>query len=288
MQWCYPQAQHLQKSLRIKNQVTAAAVIAVNATAVIINKSIEKSVSVCYNDINGFFIGEYEMIKNILFDLDDTLLNFKEAERNALTKTLNEMGVNPTEEILSRYSIHNISQWKRLELGEITRAQVKVNRYQLLFDEFGIDLSPEKATKLYEKHLACGHWFIDGAPEILKALYGNYRLYLVSNGSKKVQDGRLKSSGITHYFEEIFISEEIGFEKPNIEFFNYCFERIPNFSKGETIIVGDSLSSDIKGGIQSGIKTVWFNPNHQQNTTTLKPDYEICSLNELTALLKFM
>lgn len=287
-QWCYHQARRFQKLSRIKNQVKAAAEIAVNAEAVTINKSMEKSVSVCYNDINGFLFGEYKMIKNIFFDLDDTLFDFKMAEKTALAKTLTEMGVEPTEEILSRYSIHNISQWKRLELGEITREQVKVNRYRLLFDEFGIDLSPEKATKIYEKHLACGHWFIDGAPEILKALYKNYRLYLVSNGSKKVQDGRLKSSGITKYFDEIFISEAIGFEKPNIEFFTYCFERIPDFSKGETVIVGDSLSSDIKGGSQAGIKTVWFNPHHQQNTTALKPDYEISSLNELTALLKFM
>lgn len=223
------------------------------------------------------------MIKNILFDLDDTIFDFKRAEKIALSKTLSELGVSPDDRILSRYSEINISQWKLLEKRIITRDEVKVRRYKLLFEEFGIDLSAERTTALYEKNLAIGHYFIDGAEELLQRLYKHYHLYLVSNGATAVQKSRIASSGIEKYFQNIFISQEIGYDKPAKEFFDKCFEQIDNFSKKETIIVGDSLSSDIQGGINAGIKTVWFNPRHLE-FDKIKPDYEISSLDELNAL----
>lgn len=226
------------------------------------------------------------MIKTILFDLDDTIFDFKMSERTALTKTLMKLGIEPNDYIISQYSKYNISQWKRLELGEISREDVKVNRYRLLFDEFGLDASPELATSIYEKNLAVGHYFIDGAVDMLESLYKNYDLYLVSNGAKAVQDGRLASADISHYFKDIFISEVVGHEKPSTEFFNYCFDRIPNFSKDSTIIIGDSLSSDIKGGINTGIKTMWFNPHYDKNESDVIPDYEIHSLGEIKKILK--
>lgn len=225
------------------------------------------------------------MFKTILFDLDDTIFDFKKSERSALTKTLIKLNVEPTEYIINQYSKYNISQWKRLELGEISREEVKVNRYKLLFDELGLNISPKLATSIYEKNLAVGHYFIDGAVDMLENLHQIYDLYLVSNGTKKVQDGRLASAHISHYFKDIFISEAVGFEKPNKKFFNYCFERIPNFNQAEAIIIGDSLSSDIKGGINAGIKTMWFNLHNQQNDTELHPDYEIHSLHEAVKIL---
>lgn len=218
------------------------------------------------------------MFRTVLLDLDDTIFDFKMSERVALSKTLTELNVEPTEYIIKQYSKYNISQWKRLELGEISREEVKINRYKLLFDEFGLDIPPELATTVYEEYLASGHYFIDGAEDMLERLSKSYNLYLVSNGAKKVQDSRLASAGISHYFKEIFISEVVGFEKPCRDFFDYCFERIENFDKSTAIIIGDSLSSDIKGGINSGIKTMWFNPRRQQNNTDIKPDYEIHSL----------
>ncbi len=229
-----------------------------------------------------YFLRGKNMIKNILFDLDDTIFDFKTAERVALSKALITLGVEPTDYIISQYSKYNISQWKRLELGELTREQVKVNRYKLLFDELGIDISPEKATAIYEDNLCIGHYFIDGAENMIKSLYAEeYNLYLVSNGAKRVQDGRLKSSGISKYFKAIFISEVVGYEKPSEKFFEYCFEKIENFKREETITVGDSLSSDIKGGINAGIKTVWFNPNNEINNTQLIPDFEINKLSQI-------
>ena len=179
------------------------------------------------------------MIKTVLLDLDDTILDFKMSERVALTKTLNELSIEPTEEIIKKYSKYNISQWKRLELGEISREEVKVNRYKLLFDDIKVDVSPQKATAIYEENLAHGHYFVDGAKEMLYSICNDYNLYVVSNGAKKVQDGRM---------------------------------------------IGDSLSSDIKGGKNAKIKTVWFNPNGLEYDDIVS-DFQISSLDEIKPLL---
>ena len=169
------------------------------------------------------------MIRNVLFDLDDTLFDFHKAEKIALTKTLVHFGIDPTEETLALYSTINAAHWKRLELGEISREEVKVGRYRELFKTIGVECDPVKATAYYESMLAIGHYFMPGAPELLEELYRKYRLYIVSNGT----DG-------------IFISQILGANKPDKQFFDICFAEIPDFSLSETVIIGDSLSSDIK------------------------------------------
>lgn len=229
---------------------------------------------------------EENMFKTVLFDLDDTIFDFKKSERAALIKTFNELGIEPDEMLLNRYSIINQQWWKRLERREITRHEVKVGRYRELFDEFGIILSPEKATAVYEEMLCNGHYFVDGAEKMLDELYDSYDLYLVSNGAKRVQDSRLASAGISHYFKGIFISEEVGFEKPAPEFFDYCFKSMNNADKSNAVIIGDSLTSDIKGGINAGIKTVWFNPDKKANLTEIIPDYEIEDLLQIKEILE--
>ena len=227
------------------------------------------------------------MIRNILFDLDDTIFDFGIAERTALSKTLIHLGIEPKEETLKRYSELNAAQWKLLEKGEITREQVKLRRYRLLFDELGVDCSPKYATAYYEKQLSKGHWFVEGAEKLLQETFGKYNLYIVSNGTAKVQHGRIAGSGIEEYFKSFFISEEIGFEKPNPEFFVRCFAEIANFKREETIIVGDSLTSDILGGKNAGIKTVWYNPRNM-HSEKIQPDFEIRQLSELLPLLKLL
>lgn len=224
-------------------------------------------------------------IKTILFDLDNTLFDFNKAERGALIKTLERLGIEPADAIVKRYSEINLSQWKLLEQGRLTREGVKQRRYQLLFEELGVDCDPQKANAIYEEQLAIGHYFVEGAPELLKALYGRYDLYLVTNGTAKVQYGRLQSSGIEKYFKNIFISEEIGYDKPSKAYFEKCFSQITDFCKEETIIVGDSLSSDIQGGKNAGIATVWFNPFMASNDTPILPDHEIHKLSEMEELL---
>lgn len=225
------------------------------------------------------------MIRNVLFDLDDTLFDFHKAEKIALTKTLVHFGIDPTEETLALYSTINAAHWKRLELGEISREEVKVGRYRELFKTIGVECDPVKATAYYESMLAIGHYFMPGAPELLGELYRKYRLYIVSNGTAKVQEGRIGSSGITKYMDGIFISQILGANKPDKQFFDICFAEIPDFSLSETVIIGDSLSSDIKGGINAGITTVWFNPKGIENDSDIKPDYTIKKLSEVPGLL---
>lgn len=225
------------------------------------------------------------MIRNVLFDLDDTLFDFHKAEKIALTKTLVHFGIDPTEETLALYSTINAAHWKRLELGEISREEVKVGRYRELFKTIGVECDPVKATAYYESMLAIGHYFMPGAPELLEELYRKYRLYIISNGTAKVQEGRIGSSGIAKYMDGIFISQLLGANKPDKQFFDICFAEIPDFSLSETVIIGDSLSSDIKGGINAGIITVWFNPKGIENDNDIKPDYIIKELSEVPGLL---
>lgn len=227
------------------------------------------------------------MIDTLLFDLDNTLLDFDKAEANALTKALGDAGVTVTEGMRDRYNKINLAQWKLLEQGKVTREEVKIRRFKLLFQEFDIKVSPQKAARYYQTYLGQGHYFIEGAEEVLQELSKKFRIYLVTNGTLSVQRGRLKSSGIEKYLEGVFVSEEIGYNKPSIEYFNKCFAQIPDFKKENTVIIGDSLSSDIQGGINAGIKTIWFHrPQDLTENPQPKPDYEIRSLKSLLKMLK--
>ena len=222
-------------------------------------------------------------MKNTIFlDLDDTILDFRTAERTALTKTFRAFGVSPTDQILDRYHIINREYWQMLERRELTRDEVKTKRYIQLFDEFSLTPDPHEFTTLYESQLGQGHYFVDHALEVIRALHSTgHRLYIVTNGSTEVQNSRIDSAGIRGYFEDIFISEEIGADKPAKAFFDHCFSRIPDIDLSRTIIVGDSLTGDIQGGNTAGITTVWFNPINQANNTDIHPDHEISSLREL-------
>lgn len=225
------------------------------------------------------------MITHIFFDLDDTLLDFHKAEHIALSKTFSHFGIKPTEEILNLYSQINKAQWERLEKGELTRSEVKTERYRILFNELGVTLSPKDTTAYYENMLSFGHYFVDGAIETLNQLK-DYSLFIVSNGAVKVQNKRLDSAGIKPFFKKIFISESLGVNKPDKQFFDICFSEIPSFNKENAVIIGDSLTSDIKGGINAGIKTVWFNPHSSKNSSTIFPDHEINTLAEFPDLIK--
>lgn len=224
------------------------------------------------------------MIKNILFDLDDTLLDFKMAEKVALTKTLEWAGINPDQRAIDHYSKINSRQWERLEAGEITRAQVKLSRFEIFFREEGIGADPAQAAARYEHLLGQGHYWIPGAKELLKTLQGEYRLYLATNGTASVQHGRMESAGMKGYFQDIFISEELGADKPSLEYFRICFDRIPDFKPEETLMVGDRLTSDILGGNRAGIATVWYNPEKLPAPEQPKPTYTITSLDQLPGL----
>ena len=225
------------------------------------------------------------MIRNILFDLDETLLDFKKSESMALSNMLKSIGVEPTREVIDRYSEINKSRWKLLEKGLLTRKQVKESRYELLFSELGVDYPAARATAYYEEQLSLRGFLFPDTIKLLEVLHGSYKLFIVSNGGMKVQSGRLADCGIGRYFEDIFISEAAGAEKPSVEFFDYCFRKRPDIKPEDTIIIGDSLTSDIQGGKNAGIRTVWFNPMRQQ-ATDIQPDYEVYGLLDIPKLLE--
>ena len=224
----------------------------------------------------------------LFLDLDDTILDFQKAEHIALSKTLESFGLTPTEEVLKRYNQINRAHWEALERKEMTRAQVLLGRFQMLFAEFHLDVDPEKVARTYEHNLGIGHYFLPGAEEAVERLSKKYKLYLASNGTASVQKGRLTSANLYRFFEKVFVSQEIGANKPSPEYFERCFAQIPDFDKSRAIIVGDSLTSDILGGINAGIKTVWVNPSHAPARPDIHPDYEIESLTQLEALLETM
>ncbi len=234
------------------------------------------------------FLKDYsDMIKNVFIDLDDTLLDFRRAEREALSRTLVHFGYTPTDEILNRYNEINESFWRRLETGELDRPTLKRERYRQLAAEYNLKLAPEELNLQYESELSIGHYFLDGAEQLINDLKREgYRLYLATNGSANIQHGRIASAGLDKIFDGVFISQEVGSYKPDIRYFEACFERIADFKKSETVMVGDSLTSDMRGGINAGIATAWYNPEHKENTTEIKPDYEFSHLCDLIELLK--
>ena len=226
------------------------------------------------------------MLKTIFLDLDDTLLDFHKAEAAALTKALTALDVPPTPAVIARYSAINAQQWRLLEEGKFTRDEILTRRFDILFRELGVERSSALARRTYEQFLGQGHYFIPGAEELLKALVRRYDLYLVSNGTAAVQAGRIASAGIAPYFREIFISEQMGLHKPQKEFFDACFAAIPGFHREEALIIGDSLTSDIRGGDNAGIRTCWFNPQGKPRLEGVRVDYEVSALSQIPPLLE--
>ena len=226
------------------------------------------------------------MMEFLFLDLDDTILDFHKAERLAISRTFRSFGLEPTEPVLERYHVINRLHWERLERGELTRDQVLTGRFQMLFEELGIPAQPQAIAKGYEHNLGLGHYFLPGAKEALDTLRGKYRLFLASNGTASVQHSRLTSAGLYPYFEEVFVSQALGANKPSRAFFDACAARIPGYDPRKALMVGDSLTSDILGGINAGMKTCWVCPQGAQGRPDIVPDYRIEALSQLPELLK--
>ena len=226
-------------------------------------------------------MGIRKMFKFLFFDLDDTIFDFHAAERAALSKTLSDFNVPATEENLALYSRINAAQWRLLEEGRFTREQILVRRYEIFFSQAGISASAADANERYKRYLSTGYIYLPGAREMLERIYKSCEMYLVSNGSLSVQTGRIRDSGIKKYFKNIFISEQIGHNKPAKEFFDACFKEINGFEREKALIIGDSLTSDIRGGNNAGIRTCWFNPHGLKNETTAVCDFEAHSYDDV-------
>ena len=225
------------------------------------------------------------MITTLFWDIDDTLLDFKRGEATAIRQTLAHIGIDPTEDTVRLYSEINESLWKRLERGEVTREQILVGRFERLFSELGFDGDAAATQEIYFSYLGEQHDFVDGAQEVLRSLKGHYRMYAVSNGTTVIQNKRLAASGLDRVFDRIFLSQEIGAEKPNAAFFDACFAALPDVKRDAVLIIGDSLTSDMRGGELAGLQTCWFNPHGKENSIGVRIDCEITALSQLLPLL---
>lgn len=225
------------------------------------------------------------MIKKVLFDIDNTLLDFKKCAEESARLAFKDWEIEYKHEYFPVFLELNDYYWRMLEDGKISRQELYNKRWVAIFNRLGIKNVDGKAfEKDFVKHLYYSHSTIEGAHDLLKYLKDKYDLYIASNSSYDEQTGRLRAAGMLEFFNDVFTSEEIGYAKPSKEFFDAIFEQLGNPEKEEVIIIGDSLNADISGGKNYGIKTCWFNFNKIEESEN-KADYTVNSLEEIKSIL---
>lgn len=227
------------------------------------------------------------MYKYLLWDVDGTVLDFLASETYAIRTLFKKYGIGEcTDDMLKLYSGINAKYWQMLERKEQTKPEVLVGRFREFFDKIGADISvAEDFNKDYQLTLGDHIEFVKNAKEMLLAEKGKYTIVAVTNGTKVAQEKKLRLSGLDKIFDAIFISEDVGVEKPNIEYFNYVFEKLGIMDKSEVLLIGDSLTSDMKGGKLAGIDTCWFNPHHKTNNLGIDVTYEIDDLGAVADII---
>lgn len=228
------------------------------------------------------------MIKVILWDVDGTLLDFGAAEKVAIRQCFVSHDIGEcTDEMLGRYIVINRKYWEALERGELTKPEVLVGRFREFFQTEGLPVEKaESFNEEYQVRLGDTVVFCDNAFDLIQKYKGQIKQYAVTNGTKVAQDRKLKNSKLDTLFDGIFISDVLGVEKPNKEFFDKVFESIGTYEMDEVMIVGDSLTSDIKGGNNAGILTCWYNPKKLAPTPNINVDVEISNLWEIEQILQ--
>jgi 2-haloacid dehalogenase len=225
----------------------------------------------------------YELI---LFDLDGTLFDYNKAEEYALKKSLELFSIDLNPDFcLEQYRKINRQVWREFEKGETGLGDLKLKRFKILFDGFGMDQDIKAFSDKYLYYISKSSFTIKGAEEVVFSLYGKYKLALATNGIYSAQYERLKRSSLSPYFDIFVVSEEIGFAKPDPDFFNCVFKKARHSDKSTALIIGDSLSSDIKGGIDFGIDTCWFNPGKVAREGDISPTYEIEKLSQVKDII---
>lgn len=226
-------------------------------------------------------------IKYLLWDIDGTLLNFEVAEDKAIRSCFRDFKLgNCSNQMLETYKIINKKYWNRLECGEISKREVLEGRFHEFFSVYDFDLSIvsqfNQAYQVYLGNIVCYNTHAEETIQILKA---KYLQYATTNGTITAQRLKLEKSGLNEVFDDVFISEEIGFEKPSVDYYKKVFQRIGSNNSEEYLMIGDSLTSDMQGGNNVGIMTCWFNPRKKKNDTKIKIDYEIHDLKEIVGIL---
>lgn len=221
-----------------------------------------------------------------LIDADGTLFDYDKAEENALKSMFGLYRLPYAGNVRIKYREINQDVWNSFEKGQISKRDMQILRFARLFDIIGIEYEPKKFNDEYLVELGKGAFLIDGAFEVCKSISdNNKKAYIATNGISTTQRTRLEHSVIKPYIANLFVSEEIGFQKPNALYFEYVFSHIPHVDKNKILIIGDSLSADIVGGIAAGIDSCWFNKFGTVNKTDIVPTYEIKNLIELYKLI---
>ena len=226
----------------------------------------------------GFNVMKYT---TVLFDADDTLFDFQLAEYEAIKSVLVSFGLPSDDSVIKTYSEINLSFWKLLELGKIQKSELKVRRFESFCEKMGFDVDAKEMAAAYIDALSNQNPLKDGAIEICDRLYGKCRLCIITNGIKSIQTKRFSTSPIAKYFDKIFISEELGYDKPSVEFFRLVEQALSDFDKEKTLVVGDSLTSARKGGIGYGLDTGWFNPQGKNPPDGMNITYTVDSLEKI-------
>ena len=222
----------------------------------------------------------------LLFDADNTLFDFDQTAKDAFAATFRAFGMQEEDHHYEQY--HGISQgcWRDFEAKKIDQETLRRVRFELFFEAASIEEDALEFNRHYLQNLINHSSLLEGALELLNQLHGKIPMAIITNGLKDVQRPRLKRTGLTDYFEAIVVSDEIGVSKPHAPFFDHTFEQINFPDKSKVLVIGDSLSSDIKGGNNYGLHTCWFNPKKQSNHLGVSPTYEIGRLEELYGILK--
>ncbi|MBN1380416.1 MAG: YjjG family noncanonical pyrimidine nucleotidase [Deltaproteobacteria bacterium] len=222
----------------------------------------------------------------LLFDADGTLFDYEQAERLALSKTLEDSGIACSRSCHLYYNQINKKLFKELEQGTIKASELKTRRFEMLFAEIGISLDVNPFSERYLANLSQYAMLLPGALDTVRSLYPKFKMYMVTNGLSRVQRPRFGRSDIRAFFIDIIISDEIGVSKPAKGFFDIAFQMIGNPDKKDVLIIGDSLSADMAGGVVFGIDTCWYNPHQANNENDLPVSYEISELRQLVDIVK--
>ena len=234
---------------------------------------------------NSFSAMKKTRYDTVLFDADDTLLDFKRSEISALTDALSKFSLDFDTDVIDAYREINASFWKMLEQGKIEKSKLKYERFRVFCERYGFGVPYAELAECYMKRLSMKSYLIDGAKEICEKLSAHCKLYIITNGVETIQRPRFSASGLQGYFSGSFISDSIGFEKPDVRFFEYVERSIGELDKERTLIVGDSLTSDMQGGKNFGVDTCFFNPKGKELPPELCIKYSINKLSELEDII---
>ncbi len=220
----------------------------------------------------------------VFIDIDDTLLDFTKCANDAIKSACNKFGVPYTTTLVDTFHPINLDLWHRLEKKEVTKEKLFDTRFQIVFDKLGIKADGIAFETAFRENFHESAILVDGARDLLEYLRSKYKVYVASNASMHQQTNRMKKAELDGYIDGYFVSEEIGFPKPQKEFFDACFKALPDVKPQDVVMIGDSLSADIKGACEYGLKTIWYN-HRNEPTSDVKCDYIVSRLSEVKNIL---